>query len=77
MGRLETPLDDELDRLSDELLKLKTETNNLVRNYHPDEVAAMQSGLPRKGAAANEQMARTKFVRMREIEAILNMHHGN
>ncbi|OGZ14570.1 MAG: hypothetical protein A2948_05695 [Candidatus Lloydbacteria bacterium RIFCSPLOWO2_01_FULL_54_18] len=72
-----TRLDAELDALAEELARLNKETGDLTRNYSIEAAYAMQSGKPRAGAAANERMAREKFARMKEIEAIINTHHGN
>ncbi len=72
-----TQLDAKLDALADELARLSKETAELTRNYSIEDAYAMQSGEVRRGAAANERMAREKFARMREIEAVLNTHHGN
>lgn len=70
-------LDEVLDELSTEFARLNKEVADLTRNFSFEQVSAMESGAPREGVAANERMAREKFARMREIEAILNTHHGN
>ena len=72
-----TRLDRELDALAEELAQLNKETTELTRNYSIKDAYAMQSGEPRLGAAANERMAREKFARIREIESVINTHHGN
>lgn len=72
-----TSIDAELDKLAAELTVLNKETAERVRNYPVDEAFAMESGEPREGAGHLERTTRKKFARMREIESILNAHHGN
>ena len=72
-----TRLDEELDTLAAELALLDKETTERVRNYSADEAFAMKNGKPRNGAGHHERTTREKFARMREIEAMLNTHHGN
>ena len=72
-----TRTDLELDRLAKELVELQRETRDLTRNYSIEDAYAMQNGVPRDGSSANERIAREKFARMREIEAVINIHHGN
>lgn len=72
-----SPLDTELDRLSDELARLTKETAELTRNYPLADAYDMQSGKPRPGAPENERIARERFARMREVVALINAHQGN
>lgn len=72
-----TRVDAELDKLAAELTLLNKETTGRVRNYPLDEAFDMESGKPREGANHHERTTREKFARMREIESILNTHHGN
>jgi len=77
--RMVTRIDVELDQLAEELERLNKETADLTRNFSIDQVSAMRSGVWRHDIRAdgNEAIAREKFARIREIEAILNTHHGN
>lgn len=77
MTRVGTRLDAVLDSLANELTRLKRETDMLTEGFRNEEIVSMQSGELRDGADENEEKARRKFKRMREIEQLLNTHHGN
>ena len=75
--RMATELDAKLDSLSDELILLKHETDRLTEGFRNEEIIAMENGEPNEMASDEEAKARENFARIREIEQLLNTHHGN
>ena len=69
-------MDYTLDQLADELQRLKRETDKLTQSFRNEEILSMESGEPNEMASEDEVTARKKFARMREVEALLNIHHG-
>ena len=80
MKRVWTRLDEKLYRATVAIVQFKQlqhEIDLLTRGFRNEEILAMESGEPHVGADENEEKALQKSKRMREIEQLLNTHHGN